>query len=235
MSYLRSISLFLLTGILFTTLSELRCQSNPVTEDIAWLSTRLTLQSENGWSYSLRPITRLRDDLTRFHDLSWDISAQYRIDDHWAVSVLERYWIVFDGKPDRNFLFFDVSYRHSLSDLRLKVNHRVRLHWAQDINKNTDGDFFRYQISALLDWPKVNEESRFKLRPILAVEPFLDFNDDFYAQRIRWQVGLRADLGSELRLDTFYWYEAFGRKASVDHWNIIVLTLSKRLFLPGKS
>lgn len=205
-----------------------------ITEDIAWLSTNLTLQKDNGWSYSLRPIVRLRDDLKTLHDLSWDLSAQYRIDDRWAVGLLERYWIVFNGKPDRNFLFFDLKYRHETTGLHLKWNHRVRIHWAQDINDNVDGDFFRYQISAMLDWPKKETEAKVSIRPIVASEAFLDLNDGLYAQRIRWQAGLRTQLGRELRLDTFYWYEAFGRKASVDHWNIIVVTLGKRIRVSGK-
>lgn len=209
--------------ILFLFLSSTALSQ--VTDNTAWLGFKLHTALNSKTSVALQPILRLDEDLSSYQNSSIDYSIKHKLHKNWSAQVLGRTWFIPDNTI-RQFLWLDVAFSHAIK--KFKVSSSVRLHYAFDINDRVDGDFLRWKsgltYSGLGNW-----------QPFVFIEPWLRLDGDTFWQRYRIEPGFKYKFNDAWDVLFLYRWEEWINRAPENKFNMLVLTLSWKIFRSEKN
>lgn len=185
-------------------------------DHINWSFNKYSFSLNDTWKMDLTPIFRLNNNFTNFQNASIDYTLKRGLAHGLSTAVIGRTWFIPNEKI-RQFLWFDLA--HQIPDLGipLKIKHRLRFHWALDINDRVDGDFLRYILHFS---PQLNNKI---IQPFVAIEPWFHFNGFNEFQRIRWEYGFNFKASKNLTLIAFMRQEDWYNMAEV-YTNFIWMT-----------
>jgi hypothetical protein len=176
---------------IFIFISTLSIAQN---DNINWSSFQLQKQLSEKLTLNIKPIFRFNQDISNFQNMSIEVFAGYKFAKGWTAQLTSRTWFIPDQKP-RQFIWPEVSYGISTGDL--KIDSRLRYHLALDINNREDPDFVRWRIRFM--------HNKGKVKPFIAVEPWLRLNGIDQLQRVRYIAGLNWKLDDTYSLSFVYW------------------------------
>ena len=176
---------------IFIFISTLSIAQN---DNINWSSFQLQKQLSEKLTLNIKPIFRFNQDISNFQNMSIEVFAGYKFAKGWTAQLTSRTWFIPDQKP-RQFIWPEVSYGISTGDL--KIDSRLRYHLALDINNREDPDFVRWRIRFM--------HNKGKVKPFIAVEPWLRLNGIDQLQRVRYIAGLNWKLDDTYSISFVYW------------------------------
>lgn len=173
-----------------------------VDDHINWSYNKYSFSLNDTWKMDITPIVRLNQNITNFQNASLDLTLKRGIGNGLSIAVHGRSWYMPKAKM-RQFIWLDLA--HQLPDLSipLKIKHRLRLHYAMDINDRMDGDFLRYVVHFSPDLKNSI------VQPFFAIEPWFRFNEVNNIQRTRWEYGFNVKASNNLKLIVFMRQEDF--------------------------
>jgi len=164
------------------------------TDNILWSSFQLKKEVSKNTILNIKPIFRFNEDFSSYQNMSVDIFAKQKFNKGWSLQLLARTWFIPDEKG-RQFLWLDVAHGFKLK--QLKIDNRLRYHWALDINDRNDPDYFRWStMFSLL--------TKGNITPFIAIEPWLRTNRQNQFQRIRYEPGFNWKLHENYTLSILY-------------------------------
>ena len=184
----------------------------------SWSSISASKKIDNS-TFIFKPIVRFNDNLSGYNNASIDFIVRHKIDPHWQVSFLERYWWL-DDDVNRNFWFLDLGYRFKPTE-KIVLSQYVRWHIAQDI-EISDPNFLRWHPSI-----ELNTKSKFK--PYAAIEFFFRIDGINEFQRTRAKIGGTYVASDKIQLLLRLWREVFFNVANPRTDYIIEFNLGYKL------
>ncbi|MBT8274200.1 MAG: DUF2490 domain-containing protein [Bacteroidia bacterium] len=163
-------------------------------DNILWASVTLKAPLSETVEVNLKPIFRYDDDISTYLNMSMEGSVKKKFNKGWSVQFLARTWFIPDA-TNRQFLWLDVG--HGFPIKKVKVNNRLRYHWALDIKDRIDPDFLRWIT-------KISLDTGGKITPYLGIEPWYRLNGENQFQRIRYEPGIVYKISNSVSLDLQY-------------------------------
>lgn len=164
------------------------------TDNILWSSFQLQKDISKNTILNIKPIFRFNEDISSYQNMSVDIFAKQKFNKGWSIQLLARTWFIPD-QTGRQFLWLDVAHGFKLK--QLKIDNRLRYHWALDINDRSDPDYFRWVT-------KFSLLTKGKITPFLAIEPWLRTNSQNQFQRIRYEPGFNWKPHNDYTISILY-------------------------------
>ena len=185
------------------------------TDNVLWSSVQFQTKLSETLTLNVKPIVRFNEDIGDYQNTSLDISVKKTFNKGWSAQVLERTWFLPDARP-RQFLWADIG--HSSRIKKLKIDNRLRWHWALDINDRMDPDYFRL-------FHRVNFFTDKKFIPYFGFESWFRVNGENQFQRIRIEPGFKWNFAKNYQLDLQYRRENWFNLDSAPKLNFIVANL----------
>ena len=185
------------------------------TDNILWSSFQLQKEISRNTILNIKPIFRFNEDISSYQNMSVDLFAKQKFNKGWSVQLLARTWFIPD-QTGRQFLWLDVAHGFKLN--QLKIDNRLRYHLALDINDRNDPDYFRWVT-------KFSLQTKNKITPFFAIEPWLRTNGQNQFQRIRYEPGVNWKIHEDYTLSVLYRREASINLSPVRKTNFLVLNL----------
>ncbi len=203
--------LIILIVIVHTTLSTAQTDDN-----IIWASIKVQKNIDQKTTIAVAPIFRFNEDISNYQNSSIDISAKRKLNKSWSFQILARTWFVPNSKK-RQFLWFDLGYNKKFE--KFNIGSSLRMHYALDVYDNPDADFIRWKTTfSVLKLGKI--------KPFIAIEPWLRLNKANNIQRFRIEPGFKYKFNEQIDLLTMYRREASVNLDPEINVNMYVITLS---------
>ena len=185
------------------------------TDNVLWTSFQLQKDISKKTTINLKPTLRFNHDVSTYQNASIDIIAKQKYKNRWSMQLLNRLWFIPD-QSYRHFIWLDIA--HGLKLNKLKIDNRLRYHWALDINDRNDPDYFRWST-------KFSFTSKSKVTPYIAIEPWLRTNKQNQFQRIRYEPGINWKINNNYTLSVQYRREDTFNVSNKQFTNFLMLNL----------
>ena len=185
------------------------------TDNVLWTSFQLQKDISKKTTINIKPTLRFNNDVSTYQNTSIEIIAKQKFTKGWSMQMLNRLWFIPD-QSYRHFIWLDVAHGFKLN--KLKIDNRLRYHWALDINDRSDPDYFRWST-------KFSFINKSKVTPYIAIEPWLRTNDQNQFQRIRYEPGINWKINSIYTLSVQYRRENTFNVSTKRFTNFLMLNL----------
>ena len=182
----------------------------------SWTSTQFNYKVDAKSTISLKPIIRHNNNLATFQDQFVDAVISHKLDDKWAVGLLNR-WITDYSNNHGYAVFTDVAYSTKIA-ANISLVNRLRYHLGFDLDLFVN-DFLRYE-------PRIVFSGFDKFKHYVAADFFYSTDSSNGLALSRYQLGTSYKISNTFKLSIDYWYEAI--KLSRDR-NVIVISLGINL------
>lgn len=185
------------------------------TDNVNWSSIQFQTKLSESFTLNVKPIIRFDNDISEYQNTSLDIAVKKTFKKGWSAQIVERTWFLPDARP-RQFLWADVAHGFGLKNV--KIDNRLRWHWALDINNRKDPDYIRllHKISFLTSK---------KFNPYLGFESWFRVNRENQFQRIRIEPGFKWKFSKNYHLDIQYRRENWFNLENAPKINFLVANL----------
>ncbi|MFK7776031.1 MAG: DUF2490 domain-containing protein [Saprospiraceae bacterium] len=163
---------------------------------VSWSSVQLNYKANDRFIIKLKPIWRQKNDLSEYDNSSIDVILSYKINKQWSVDVNNRHWFLPNDGDDREFWFFDLNHKISLSP-KFVFSNKLRYHLGVDWNRE-DTDFLRWLS-------KISWSTGKKINPFIGWDFFYRFPENNVFARLRYKIGAAATLSNRTKLTVEYW------------------------------
>lgn len=197
--------------ILIFIISKITAQ----TDNVNWTSFQLQKDVSKNTTINIKPTLRFDNDISSYQNASIDIFAKQKFTKGWSIQLLNRLWFIPD-QSYRLFIWLDVAYGFKLN--KIKIDNRLRYHWALDINDRSDPDYFRWRT-------KFSFLNKSKITPYIAIEPWFRMNKQNQFQRIRYESGINWKINNKYSLSVQYRRENIFNVSSKRFTNFLMLNL----------
>lgn len=167
------------------------------TDNVLWSSFQLQKSISKNTTVHLKPIFRFNDDISTYQNMSIDYFVKQKFANGWSTQLLGRTWFL-PSSANRQFIWLDVALSKSIH--KIKIDNRLRYHWALDINDRSDPDFFRWLT-------KISFKNSSNFTPYIGIEPWLRTNTQNKFQRIRYEPGVIWILNPDISINLQYRHE----------------------------
>ena len=179
--------------ILFLAFSTVKAQ----TDNILWTSFQLQKNVSKKTTINIKPTLRYNDDISSYQNMSVDYFVKQKFGKAWSAQLLGRTWFL-PSSPNRQFIWLDVALSKSIH--KIKIDTRLRYHWALDINDRSDPDYFRWLT-------KFSFKNSSTIIPYIGIEPWFRTNTQNQFQRIRYESGFIWSLNTDISINLQYRHE----------------------------
>ncbi len=162
--------------------------------NVLWSSFQVQKDISKNISINIKPIFRFNEDISRYQNMSIDYFVKYKFKKGWSTQALGRTWFL-PNVPNRQFIWFDVALSKTFK--RLKIDNKLRYHWALDINDRSDPDYLRWST-------KFSLKNKSKFTPYIAIEPWFRTNGQNQLRRIRFEPGVIGVLNKAISFNLQY-------------------------------
>ena len=184
-------------------------------DNVLWSSIQVQKNILKNTSLHIKPIVRFNDDISNYQNMSIDYFVKQKFEKGWSMQVLGRTWLL-PSSPNRQFIWLDVALSKTIK--RLKIDNRLRYHWALDINDRSDPDYFRWLT-------KFSFKNTSKFTPYVGIEPWFRTNTQNQFQRIRYEPGVVYVVNTRISMNLQYRYEESINLSQKRVTNFIVFNL----------
>lgn len=196
-------------------------QMNAQLDWVSWSSVQLNYKAGEKFTVKLKPIWRQKNDLSIYDNTSIDVILSYKINSRWSLDVNNRHWFLPNDDDDREFWFFDLNHKISLSP-KFVFSNKLRYHLGVDWNRD-DTDFLRWLS-------KISWKTGTKINPFIGTDIFYRFPNDNVFARARNKIGATASLSSRTKLTVEYWRQISLTNDFIEpEANFLVVNLSYNL------
>jgi len=179
--------------IFILTFSKITAQ----TDNVLWSSFQVQKSIAKNTTVNFKPIFRFNDDISSYQNMSADYFVKQKFTNGWSTQLLGRTWFL-PNSPNRQFIWLDVALSKSIH--KIKIDSRLRYHWALDINDRSDPDYFRWLT-------KFSYKNSSTITPYIGVEPWVRTNTQNQFQRIRFEPGFIWSINTDISMNLQYRHE----------------------------